>query len=122
MIALAAGALAAVLTVRADRRRHRGDVVRSDVDRAVDALAALRNGYRTRAFGEPIGDLELTRLEDALDLAVQRTTQPVVDAARRYVAVARLYASGDPDTGDAAEQAAYEELAAALLAERKAYA
>lgn len=121
LIALISGSVASLVTLRVEGRRHRGDVVRTDVDRGLEALAAVRSAYRRRALTGAVDDADLAQLEDALDLAAQRTTPAVVAAARRYVRVGQLYAARDPDTGDAAEGAAYEELTAALMAERKAY-
>ncbi|HVF04997.1 MAG TPA: hypothetical protein VNA20_09165 [Frankiaceae bacterium] len=103
------------------RKQYTAERVRSDVDRVFEALGELRAAYRTRAFGEDISDLDIARREDALERAAAPTPQPVVDAARDYLRVGQGYASGDPDTGDAAERAAYETLTAALVAERKAY-
>ena len=121
VVSLLSGFASAWLTARTDRRRHRRDVVRGDVDRALDALAALRDAYRAGWFGGTSDGLTLRRLEDALELAVLRTTAPVADAAHRYVTVARSYAAGDENSGDRAERSAFEALAAALVAERNAY-
>lgn len=121
VVSMLSGFTSAWVTARMTRSQQRGERVRSDVDRAVEALAALRDGYRASALGQERDALALARLEDVLDLAAQRTTAPVVAAARRYVEVGRLYAATDPDTGVGDEQAAFDDVAAALMAERKAY-
>lgn len=121
LVSVLSGLASGWLSVRMTRKQYTGDRVRSDVDRVLDALGELRQAYRTRAFGEEIADLAIARREDDLQRGAAPTTQPVVAAARDYIEIGRAYASRDPDTGEAAEEAAYELLTAALVAERKAY-
>lgn len=118
----ASGVVGAIVDTRAEKRLKGAEDIRSDIDRALDALAALRDAYRTRALNDAGEEITVARLEDALGLAALCSSEAVIHAAREYVRVGQLYSVRDPDNGEDEEQAAFDALALALVAERKAYA
>jgi hypothetical protein len=114
---LGGGASGALVAARAGRGERRTDVARADAHAAQDALLVLRRAYRQHRGGHGLTEDELFDLEDAFDIAAQRTlSNGVVAAARDYLAIASRYATDDPDFGDNAERVAYDALTAALWA------
>lgn len=112
---LGAGWFGTWLKLRAERRKG----LAGDVKAAQDALQQVRAVLRQRARdAREVSDEELAQRLDDLDTSVYRTgCEAVVDASRAYAQVGQDYASGDPDTSVAQEQAAYDRVAKALMVE-----
>ena len=119
---LASGLSASVVASRAERRARRAEAARADVDRAFDALLALRSAYRRRADDDTAApdDQTLFDLVDGLDSTARRVSRAAAAAAREYaregVRLATHHPGGPPDQ----EAVAYDRLATALVAARNA--
>lgn len=120
---LASGLATSVVTSRADRRRHLAAAARNDADRAFDALAALRSAYRRRAERGPdaLDGQRLADLRDALDTAARRVSRAVAARTAAYLEAGDHHASGHPEGGARAEEAAYDALVETLVSARNAF-
>ena len=106
------GIISKALDVRARRDQAREERHTANIKAARDALSLLRTAYQTAyqqlQSGTEVGEHHLIELENEFDAAMGGADSPeIFEAARQYQEVGRGYASGDPDTGLAAEQSSY---------------
>lgn len=104
---------------RSSRTREKRDSVVDDIRTAQERLAELRALLRKQsADADAVADEDLVAAEQAFDTSYYRVgCSTVQDNCREYVKIARLWVSGDPETGVGAEEEAYHRAATALAGE-----
>jgi len=110
-----AGWVTSTVNYRRERHARSGDDAAANMRRASELSATLRSRYQrvalTSRWRRP-SDRDLASAENAfLSACDSSASDDLAAAARTYLAVGRLYASRDPDTSAAQEEAAHDKLA-----------
>lgn len=112
------GWVAALLRYRRERHARSGDDAATSLREAFERLATLRSLYQgaagARWRGGPAAG-EMASAENRFTSTCDASAdESVAAAARAYVEVGRLYASGDQDTGSSHEEHAHDEVSAVM--------